>query len=82
MDQSEPKKGPAAAYFGGKRPTTKVTKTYLRQRGKTAVTLTRQELAHMARLLKAGKIMLNDTEPLSKQLRAAMSKLDVDTSGL
>jgi hypothetical protein len=46
------------------------------------VTLTRQELSHIARLIKAGKIMPNDAEPESRRLRAMMSKLDVDTSGL
>ncbi len=60
----------------------RVTTQYLRQRGKVGMTLTREELHHISRLLKAGKIMLNDTQDVSKNLRQAMSKLGVDTKGL
>ena len=68
--------------FGTNRPVVRITSQYMHQRGKTSVTLTRAELHHMSRLLKAGRILLNDTQPVSPRLRAAMTKLDVDTSGL
>jgi hypothetical protein len=68
--------------FGTNRPVVRITRQYLHQRGKTSVTLTREELHHLGRLMKAGRILLNDTQPVSPRLRAAMTKLGVDTSGL
>ena len=60
----------------------RMTSKDLRQRGKVGVTLTTDELHHVAHLLKAGKIMTNDSRSLSKNLRAAMTKMGVDTNGL
>lgn len=78
MDKPEKDNRPA----GLRNSTVRVTTQYLRQRGKVGMTLTRTELEHLSRLLKAGKIMLNDTQDVSKNLRQAMSKLGVDTKGL
>lgn len=60
----------------------RMTSKDLRQRGKIGVTLTTDELHHVAHLLKVGKIMSNDPRSVSKNLRAAMTKLGVDTTGL
>jgi hypothetical protein len=60
----------------------RVTNSYLRQKGQVSLTLTRQELEQIAKLLRAGKVLINDTSSVSKSLRAAMSKLGVDTKGL
>jgi hypothetical protein len=60
----------------------RVTSSYLRQKGAVRLTLTQQELEQVARLVRAGKVLLNDTSSVSKNLRQAMSKLGVDTKGL
>ena len=60
----------------------KVTSSYLRQKGEVRLKLTRQELEQVARLVRAGKVLLNDANSVSRNLRQAMSKLGVDTKGL
>src|SRR5437763_1033303 len=60
----------------------KVTSSYLRQKGEVRLKLTRQELEQVAHLVRAGKVLLNDSSTVSRNLRQAMSKLGVDTKGL
>ena len=60
----------------------KVTSSYLRQKGEVRLKLTRQELEQVAHLVRAGKVLLNDSNSVSRNLRQAMSKLGVDTKGL
>ncbi len=67
-------------YFGGK--TVKVTKQYLRAKGAVSLTVTRDELMELGDLIRAGHAVLRNRPSVSKSLRAAMSKLDVDTKGL
>ncbi len=76
----ETRKSGAAAFFGGK--SVKVTKQYLRSKGAVSLTLTRSELDELADLVRAGHALLKGRPSISKSLRAAMSKLDVDTKGL
>jgi hypothetical protein len=60
----------------------RLTSKDLRARGKASVTLTTDELQRVANLLRAGMVMTNDLRSVSKNLRAAMTKMGVDTKGL
>ena len=60
----------------------RMTSAEIRARGKIRVSVTRDELEHLARLIRAGQVWLNDRQPLSQNLRAAMTKLGVDNRGL
>ncbi len=71
-----------AAFFGGKTPKVKVTKQYLRAKGEVRLTLSRSEMEELGDLIRAGHAVLRGRPSVSKSLRAAMSKLDVDTNGL
>lgn len=78
--KSDSKRVDRAAFFGGKTP--KVTKQYLRAKGSVSLTLGRDELLELGDLIRAGHALLRHRPRVSKSLRAAMSKLDVDTKGL
>jgi hypothetical protein len=60
----------------------RLTGEQLRAKGHTRVSLTTAELEHLARLVRAGRVLTNDRLDLSKNLRTAMTKLGVDTRGL
>ncbi len=60
----------------------RLTGADIRAKGTMRVSLTTAELEHVARLIRAGKVMLNDNRIVSKNLRQAMTRLGVDTSGL
>ncbi len=67
----------------GLRPTPpRLTGADIRAKGALHVGLTTAELEQLARLVRAGKVMLNDNRSISKNLRQAMTRLGVDTSGL
>ena len=84
MDTSEQKDSkPRSTIPAGLRPTPpRLTRADLRARGKLRITLTRQELEELARLVRAGKVMLNTDARVSPQLRNAMTRLGVPTWGL
>jgi len=82
MDEKPTEKGRTANSFGATRPQVRVTTQYLRQRGKVGVTLTREDLTQLAQLIKAGRVWLKDDRSVGKNLRAAMTKMGVDTNGL
>ena len=60
----------------------KMTKAEWRKRDRTKVTLTRGELDQLSRLVAAGHALLRGEPSISAQLRAAMTKLGIDTKGL
>ena len=60
----------------------KMTKAEWRKRDKTKVTLTRTELDQLSRLVAAGHALLRGEPSISSQLKAAMTKLGIDTKGL
>jgi hypothetical protein len=60
----------------------RLTGEQLRAKGRARVTLTTAELEHVARLLRAGRVLTNDRLDVSKNLRAAMTKMGVDTRGV
>jgi hypothetical protein len=60
----------------------RATSSYLKTKGRTSVTLTKPELEQLARFIRAGKVLLNDSQSVSKGLRTAMTKLGVDAKGL
>lgn len=82
MDEKPAEKGRTATGFGVTRPQVRVTTQYLRQRGKVGVTLTKEELSQLAHLIKAGRVWLKDDRSIGKNLRAAMTKMGIDTNGL
>jgi hypothetical protein len=59
-----------------------MTKAELLRREKARLTLTRGELAHLARLVAAGRVLLNDPQPVPARFRATLSRLGVHTVGL
>jgi hypothetical protein len=60
----------------------RLTRKELRARGKASVTLTTEELQQLADLLRAGRVLTRDLRSVSKNLRAAMTKMGVNTKGL
>jgi hypothetical protein len=54
----------------------------IRALGRMRVQLTRSDLEHVAELLRAGMVLTKDRRPVSRNLRAAMTKLGVETRGL
>jgi hypothetical protein len=54
----------------------------IRALGRMQVQLTRSDLEHVPELLRAGMVLTKDRRPVSRNLRAAMTKLGVDTRGL
>ena len=60
----------------------RLTGADIRTKGALRVSLTTAELEHVARLVRAGKVLLDDNRSVSKNLRQAMTRLGVDTSGL
>jgi hypothetical protein len=82
MDERPNDKVRATTGFGANRPQVRVTTQYLRQRGKVGVTLTREDLTQLAHLIKAGRVWLQDDRSVGKNLRAAMTKMGIDTNGL
>lgn len=60
----------------------KMTRAEWRKRDKTKVTLTRGELVQLSRLVAAGHALLRGEPSISSQLKAAMTKLGIDTKGL
>jgi hypothetical protein len=74
----KPTRGPK-----GLRPTPpRMTSKDLRARGKAGVTLTTDELQHLADLIRAGRVFMRDPRSVGKNLRAAMTKMGIDTKGL
>lgn len=59
-----------------------MTGAEIRALGRMRVTLTRSDLEDLARLITAGRALLRDAKPVSKNLRTAMTKLGIDTRGL
>ncbi len=53
----------------------RMTKAEWQKRDKTAVTLTRSELDHLAKLIWAGHALLSNERSVSPKLRAAMTRL-------
>jgi hypothetical protein len=60
----------------------KMTKAEWRKRDKTKVTLTRGELDQLSRFVAVGRALLRGEPSISAQLKAAMSRLGIDTKGL
>jgi hypothetical protein len=60
----------------------RLTGADIRAKGALRVGLTTADLEQLARLLRAGKVLLNDHRSVSRNLRQAMARLGVDTSGL
>jgi hypothetical protein len=54
----------------------------IRALGRIRVQMTKQELEQVADLLRAGQVLTRDRRPVSRNLRAAMTKLGVDHRGL
>lgn len=80
MDKQSPEKRPVPPGLG--KNSVRITSQYLRQRGKVSVTLTRAEFEHLGELIRAGRVVLKDYRPVSKNLRQGMTKVGVDTRGL
>ena len=60
----------------------RLTRKDLRARGKAGVTLTTDELQQLADLIRAGRVLTRDLRSISKNLRAAMTKMGIDAKGL
>lgn len=60
----------------------KMTKQEWLKRDKTSVTLTRGELEQLAQLVTAGRSLIRDGRSISPKLKAAMSRLGLNTQGL
>jgi hypothetical protein len=67
----------------GLRPTPpRLTRVELQALGRTRVTLTTAELEQLAQLVAAGQVLLRDGRSISRNLRAAMTKMGVNAKGL
>lgn len=66
--------------FNAKRP--KMTKAEWAKRDKTRVTLTKSELEQVGQLIAMGRQLLRDNRPIPSKLKAAMTRLGVNTMGL
>jgi hypothetical protein len=60
----------------------KMTRAEWLKRTKTTVSLTKDELEQLARLLAAGHVLLRDEKSVSPKLKGAMSRLGINTKGL
>jgi hypothetical protein len=60
----------------------KMTRAEWLKRTKTAVTLTKDELEQLSRLISAGHVLLRDEKSVSPKLKGAMSRLGINTKGL
>ena len=52
------------------------------RRDATRVTLTRSDLEYLAQMIAAGRVLLRDSRAVSPQLKTAMTRLGISTSGL
>ena len=60
----------------------KMTQAEWRKRHKTTVSLTKTELELIAQLIDAGRVLLRTAPPVSPKLKAAMTRLGINTQGL
>jgi hypothetical protein len=60
----------------------KMTRAEWLKRKKAAVTLTKEELEQLARLIAAGHALLRNEPSVSPRLKGAMSRLGINTKGL
>lgn len=60
----------------------KMTKQDWLKRDKTTVSITRGELEQLGKLIAAGRALLRNEPSISPKLRAAMTRLGINTSGL
>jgi len=60
----------------------KMTKAEWLKRTKTTVSLTKAELEQLAGLIAAGHVLLRNEPGVSPKLKAAMSRLGINTKGL
>ena len=81
MAENKPEANKAATKMVPPKPP-KMDKDAWLRRGKTSLTLSRAELEQVARLVGAGRVMLNDDRPAPQALRAAMARLGVKAAGV
>jgi hypothetical protein len=80
---SMPKQASEASSIGRLAPTPpRMTRDAWLKRSKTAVTFTKPELEQLARLVSAGHVLLRNEPSVSPKLRAAMSRLGINSKGL
>jgi len=60
----------------------RMKKAELLRRDKASLTLTRGELEYLARLVAAGRVLLNDASPVPARFRATLHRLGVKSVGL
>jgi hypothetical protein len=79
---AEKNKGDSAKGVFGEGQPPRMTKAEWLRREQTKVTLTKSDLDYIAQMMGIGRQVLRDNRPVSRKLKAAMSRLGVSTSGL